>query len=110
VYDGATSLGPCVFVSNEPLPASTTIALEIIRDSSLVFSDSITIDQIKRRFAQLVEFLYREYSFPCGAFLMTGTGIVPDQSFTLQPGDSIKIHIEGIGTLINAVDQTEMHQ
>lgn len=110
VYDGATSLGPGVLVSSEPLPASTTISLEIIRDSSLVFSDSITIDQIKRSFSQLVEFLYREYSFPSGAFLMTGTGIVPDQSFTLQPGDSIKIHIEGIGTLINAVDQTEMRQ
>ncbi|WP_375582437.1 fumarylacetoacetate hydrolase family protein [Cyclobacterium xiamenense] len=104
VYDGATSLGPCILVSPEPLPASTTIGLEIIRESSLVFSDSITIDQIKRSFKQLVEFLYREYSFPHGAFLMTGTGIVPDQSFTLHSGDSIKIHIEGIGTLINAVE------
>ncbi|MDN3689994.1 fumarylacetoacetate hydrolase family protein [Cyclobacterium jeungdonense] len=103
VYDGSTALGPCILVSEEKLPLDTAIKLEIIRDSNLVFSDFITIDQIKRKFIQLVEFLYREYTFPAGAFLMTGTGIVPDHTFTLQSGDKIKIHIDGIGTLINSV-------
>lgn len=103
VYDGSTALGPCLLISKEVLPPETSIKLEIIRESNLVFSDSITIDQIKRKFSQLVEFLYREYTFPSGAFLMTGTGIVPDHTFSLQSGDKIKIHIDGIGTLINSV-------
>lgn len=103
VYDGSTALGPCILITEEELPLDTAIKLEIIRDSNLVFSDSITIDQIKRKFRQLVEFLFREYTFPSGAFLMTGTGIVPDHTFTLQSGDKIKIHIDGIGTLINSV-------
>ncbi|MBD3629112.1 fumarylacetoacetate hydrolase family protein [Cyclobacterium sp.] len=104
IYDGCAALGPCIFVTDSPLPATSEIKLEIIRESNLVFSDAISIDQIKRDFNQLVEFLFREYSFPKGAFLMTGTGIVPDQSFTLKSGDVIKIHIDKIGTLINTVD------
>ncbi|WP_439482414.1 fumarylacetoacetate hydrolase family protein [Cyclobacterium plantarum] len=104
IYDGCAALGPCIFVTDSPLPATSEIKLEIIRESNLVFSDAISIDQIKRDFNQLVEFLFREYSFPQGAFLMTGTGIVPDQSFTLKSGDVIKIHIDKIGTLINTVD------
>lgn len=104
VYDGCAALGPCIYVTDSPLPETSEIKLEIIRESNLVFSDTITIDQIKRDFNQLVEFLYREYSFPKGAFLMTGTGIVPDHSFTLQPGDVIKIHIDQIGSLINTVE------
>ncbi|MFO7822313.1 MAG: fumarylacetoacetate hydrolase family protein [Cyclobacterium sp.] len=104
VYDGCAALGPCIYVTDNALPGTCEIKLEIIRESNLVFSDTITIDQIKRDFNQLVEFLYREYSFPKGAFLMTGTGIVPDQSFTLQSADVIKIHIDQIGTLINTVE------
>ncbi|NHE57521.1 fumarylacetoacetate hydrolase family protein [Cyclobacterium plantarum] len=104
IYDGCAALGPCIFVTDSPLPATSEIKLEIIRESNLVFSDAISIDQIKRDLNQLVEFLFREYSFPKGAFLMTGTGIVPDQSFTLKSGDVIKIHIDMIGTLINTVD------
>ncbi|SHN30497.1 2-dehydro-3-deoxy-D-arabinonate dehydratase [Cyclobacterium lianum] len=103
VYDGSAALGPCILVTDDALPSNTEIKLEIVRDDIEVFTDTITIDQIKRDFNQLVEFLYREYSFPSGAFLMTGTGIVPDQSFTLQSGDVIKIHIDQIGSLINTV-------
>ena len=43
-------------------------------------------------------------AFPHGVFLMTGTGIVPDDDFTLLPGDTISITIEGVGTLVNHVD------
>jgi 2-dehydro-3-deoxy-D-arabinonate dehydratase len=68
-----------------------------------MFNESITINQMKRQHTELVDFLYRECSFPHGCFLMTGTGIVPPNSFTLQSGDVVTITIEHIGTLINTV-------
>jgi 2-dehydro-3-deoxy-D-arabinonate dehydratase len=58
---------------------------------------------MKRDPRVLVEYLYRDQSFPCGCFLLTGTGIVPPDTFTLQSGDEIRISISGIGTLINRV-------
>ncbi|WP_114749135.1 fumarylacetoacetate hydrolase family protein [Pleomorphovibrio marinus] len=103
VYDGCAAVGPCVFVTDQPLPTDTTIRLSIERDGKLVFEDSIAISQIKRKFTDLVKYLYREYSFPHGSLLMTGTGIVPDHTFTLQSGDVINIDIQGIGTLTNSV-------
>ncbi|MEX2564512.1 MAG: fumarylacetoacetate hydrolase family protein [Cyclobacteriaceae bacterium] len=103
IYDGSTAVGPCIYVTNKPLPKETEIKLDIIRKGKVVFSEAIAISQIKREFDQLVEFLFREYTFPNGAMLMTGTGIVPDSSFTLQSGDEINIQIEGIGTLSNTV-------
>lgn len=102
-YDGCAAVGPGIWVSEEPLPAQTRIAMEIHRGGQLVFSGEIGIDQIKRRFDDLVEYLYRECSFPHGSLLMTGTGIVPGTDFTLQTGDEIRITIEPIGTLVNTV-------
>lgn len=102
-YDGCAALGPCIFVTDKPLPESTTIQLEIFRENKKVFTGSISIDQIKRSFTELVGFLYRETSFPNGSFLMTGTGIVPGSDFTLNSNDRISITIEPIGTLINIV-------
>lgn len=104
IYNGSAAVGPCIYVSNEPLPSDTGIRLEILRNGETVFTDSIAISQIKREFNQLVEYLYREYTFPQGSLLMTGTGIVPDSAFTLQKGDEIRISIDAIGTLINTVD------
>ncbi|HYW36399.1 MAG TPA: fumarylacetoacetate hydrolase family protein [Balneolaceae bacterium] len=103
-YDGSAAIGPCVFVTNEPLPSSTTIALEVEREGTIVFKDSIEINQIKRKFTDLVAYLYRECSFPHGSLLMTGTGIVPSNDFSLHHGDEISISIAPIGTLINEVD------
>jgi len=103
VYDRSTGLGPCLLVTDEPLPLTTTIALEIRRGDAAVFSGSTQISQIKRKFAELAEFLFRDNSFPRGSYLMTGTGIVPPDAFTLQSGDEIRITIEPIGTLINTV-------
>lgn len=103
VYDGCAAVGPCVLVTDQPLPTDTTISLSIERDGKLVFEDSIAISQIKRKFTDLVKYLYREYSFPHGSLLMTGTGIVPDHTFTLKSGDVINIDIQGIGTLTNSV-------
>ena len=104
-YDGSAAIGPCILVVEGPLPKTTKIRLEIRRESKQVFSGEIGIDQIKRKFEDLVSYLYAENSFPFGSLLMTGTGIVPSTDFTLQKGDEIKIEIDGIGTLINTVDQ-----
>jgi 2-dehydro-3-deoxy-D-arabinonate dehydratase len=102
-YDGCAALGPCIFVTDKPLPETTIIQLEIFRENKKVFTGSIAINQIKRTFTELVGFLYRETSFPNGSFLMTGTGIVPGNDFTLKSNDRISITIEPIGTLVNIV-------
>jgi len=103
-YDGATALGPCLLLAEEPLPADTEINLEICRDGNSAFRGETSLNKMKRKFEELVGYLFRETSFPHGAFLMTGTGVVPSTDFTLQSGDEIRITIEGIGTLINPVE------
>jgi 2-dehydro-3-deoxy-D-arabinonate dehydratase len=105
VYDGSCALGPCVLIGSEPLPISTPIRLEIARNGRTEFSGATTLAELKRAPATLVEYLFRDNSFPCGAFLMTGTGIVPPNSFTLAGGDRIRITIDPIGTLKNEVVQ-----
>lgn len=102
-YDGCAAVGPCIYVTDQPLPAETLIQLEIERDGATVFEGSVEISQMKRKPAELVSYLYRECSFPDGCLLMTGTGIVPDSDFTLQSGDEIRINIDPIGTLVNHV-------
>ena len=103
VYDRSCALGPCILVSESPLPSSTQIRLEIFRAGKSEFSGSTTLDAMKRSPASLVEYLYRNNSFPKGCFLLTGTGVVPPDSFTLMNGDEIRITITGIGTLVNSV-------
>ena len=103
VYNRSCALGPCILVSKDPLPKTTEIRLEIARGSDCVFTGSTTLESIKRRLPELVEYLYRDNTFPNGCFLLTGTGIVPPDSFTLHQGDEIQITIEGIGTLKNNV-------
>ncbi len=103
VYDGSCALGPRIFLTNEPLPKETKIQIQIRRAGREAFAGQIAIAQIKRELPSLAEYLYRESSFPVGCFLMTGTGIVPPDSFTLQSGDEIAITIEPIGTLVNVV-------
>jgi 2-dehydro-3-deoxy-D-arabinonate dehydratase len=104
VYDRSCALGPCVLIAEEPLPAATEIKIEIRRDSSSAFSGATTLKEMKRKPEELVEFLYRASSFPHGCFLLTGTGIVPPDSFTLRNGDEISIAIPPIGTLTNVVE------
>ncbi len=103
MYDGCAALGPCIFVSDKPIHPEASIEIVIERNAVVMYNDRITINQMKRQHTELVGFLFRECSFPFGCFLMTGTGIVPPNSFTLQSGDSIRITIENIGTLINKV-------
>jgi 2-dehydro-3-deoxy-D-arabinonate dehydratase len=105
VYDRSCALGPCILVTPEPLPTTTPIRLEILRGGAAAFSAEITLAELKRKPVSLVEYLFRDNSFPTGAFLMTGTGIVPPDSFTLASGDRIRITIDPIGTLENEVIQ-----
>lgn len=103
VYEGACALGPCVLLGSEPLPASTTIELAITRSGQAAFTAQTALTELKRKPADLAAYLFRELSFPTGALLMTGTGIVPPDDFTLRSGDVISITIGGIGTLTNPV-------
>ncbi len=103
VYDGSCALGPCVLISAEPIPKSTKIELQIARQGESAFSGSTTLVELKREPKQLVEYLFRDNSFPDGVFLMTGTGVVPGDEFSLASGDVIRIAIDGIGVLENFV-------
>jgi 2-dehydro-3-deoxy-D-arabinonate dehydratase len=104
-YNGSAAIGPCLFVPGEPIKADAMISIEILRKSKSVFSGEISIARMKRNHTELVSYLFREMSFPHGTYLMTGTGIVPPDNFTLNVGDEIRISIEHIGTLVNRVEQ-----
>jgi 2-dehydro-3-deoxy-D-arabinonate dehydratase len=103
VYDRSCALGPCLLVRNDPLPLSTEIRLEILRAGKSEFSGATSLQELKRDPAQLVHYLYRNNSFPSGCYLLTGTGIVPPDNFTLAVHDEIRITIPPIGTLTNVV-------
>lgn len=102
-FDGCAAVGPCIYVTEQPLPADSMINIQINRNKEKVFEGSVGISQMKRTVQELVSFVYRECSFPHGCLIMTGTGIVPPNDFTLQSGDEIIIEIDHIGTLINTV-------
>jgi len=103
VYDRSAALGPCLVIARTlPLP-DAVIAIEIRRAGAVAFSGETTVGQIKRPLASLAEWLYRENSFPNGCFLMTGTGVVPPDGFTLAAGDEISITLPPVGTLRNFV-------
>jgi len=103
VYNGSCALGPGILVAATPLPHSTQIVLEILRQGRVEFAGSVELAELKRDPMILVEYLMRDNSFPAGCFLMTGTGIVPPSTFTLIAGDVVRITIEPIGTLENEV-------
>jgi 2-dehydro-3-deoxy-D-arabinonate dehydratase len=103
VYDAAAGIGPCILVTEKPLAPETIISMRIYRAKEEVFQGETHISQMKRSHEELREYLTREMSFPLGAYLMTGTCIVPDPPFTLQAHDEIHIQIEPIGTLIQTV-------
>jgi 2-dehydro-3-deoxy-D-arabinonate dehydratase len=103
VYHRSCALGPCVLVSSKPLSPSTKIALQIRRSGQTAFAGATTLASLKRDPGSLVEYLYRDNSFPSGAYLLTGTGIVPPDNFTLHHGDEVGISIDGIGKLTNPV-------
>jgi 2-dehydro-3-deoxy-D-arabinonate dehydratase len=103
VYERSAALGPALYIPEETLPGSTQIAMKIHRQGQVCFEDAVTLDRMKRSLDELADYLCRGLEFPTGAFLMTGTCLVPDGGFTLQEGDQIAITIDGIGTLENVV-------
>ena len=103
VYDGSCALGPCILLTPEALPKTTAISLEILRNNATAFTGSTRLTEMHRDLPELAQYLFRELTFPDGAFLMTGTGIVPPDNFTLASGDRIRISIDQIGTLENVV-------
>ena len=103
-FDNCACLGPCILVPENPLPAETGIEMNISRQSEVVFEGKTSLQEMKRKPKELVDYLFRETSFVRGVFLMTGTGIVPEKNFTLQAGDKVDITIDSIGTLSNTVE------
>lgn len=104
VYDRSCSLGPWItLVADDDVIRQWTIAIAIRRGGETVFAGETGVDQIKRTFADLREHLWRSQHFPQGVVLLTGTGVVPDESFTLAANDHVTITISGIGTLENTV-------
>jgi 2-dehydro-3-deoxy-D-arabinonate dehydratase len=103
VFDGCAALGPCVLVGEDSITPTAMISMTISRSEHEVYSGTTSIDRMKPTRRELVDYLFRECSFPHGALLMTGTGIVPPHDFTLQSGDRIEISVEGVGQLFNEV-------
>lgn len=97
------ALGPAILIQNEAPAPTTRIHLQIDRAGAPAFEGETTFSQLKRTPQELAGFLFRDNTFPAGAFLMTGTGIVPGDEFTLRSGDIVKITIVGIGTLANTM-------
>ncbi|MEM9526923.1 MAG: fumarylacetoacetate hydrolase family protein [Bacteroidota bacterium] len=102
-YDGATALGPCLYIPPAPLPPTTNIQMTVARAGQVVFAGDTTLAQMKRQPEELAAYLYRELTFPVGCLLFTGTGVIPPDEFTLISGDEITITIPPIGTLRNVV-------
>jgi 2-dehydro-3-deoxy-D-arabinonate dehydratase len=102
-YERSAAIGPCLYIPEQPVSPDTNIHMEISRGNATVFEGTIQISQMKRTLPELAGFLFREMDFPAGAFLMTGTCLVPDNDFTLQKGDTVSITIDHIGTLTNVV-------
>lgn len=106
VYDACCALGPAVTLTEAMPPIrEVAIRLEIGRDGRTVVSGETSLARMARKLEDLIDWLGRDNLFPTGVVLLTGTGIVPPDEFSLRAGDSVRIAIDGIGTLANAVVQ-----
>jgi 2-dehydro-3-deoxy-D-arabinonate dehydratase len=104
IYIRSCGLGPAITLAEDIAdPYELTISCTIHRGGETVFQGEISTNRFKRSYDELISYLGRENVFPHGAFLLTGTGIVPPDEFTLQEGDAVSIAIDGIGTLTNTV-------
>jgi 2-dehydro-3-deoxy-D-arabinonate dehydratase len=98
------AIGPAILVPAVAPPPDTIVRLTVRRNDQCVFESSTTLAKMKRTSAELVRYLFQDNDHPYGCLLMTGTGVVPPDDFSLQPRDVIDISIDGIGTLSNVVD------
>ncbi len=106
VYDQCCGLGPWITLTAAmPSRDQIGIRLTILRADQVVFAGQTSVEQMARTFEDLIGWLGRDNSFPNGAFLLTGTGVVPDSEFTLHADDIVEISIDGIGTLRNIIVQ-----
>jgi 2-dehydro-3-deoxy-D-arabinonate dehydratase len=107
VYDACCALGPAITLAAD-LPAAhrLEVRLTIQRGAGLIFSGATSLERMVRPFHDLIAWLGRDNTFPTGAVLLTGTGIVPPDDLTLLPGDVVEIHADGVGTLRNPVVQS----
>jgi 2-dehydro-3-deoxy-D-arabinonate dehydratase len=104
IYERSCALGPWIRLgASEAEAREWTIRLEIRRQDKPVFSGETRVSQIKRGFKELAGFLFRSQVFPNGAVLLTGTGIVPPETFTLEADDEVSMEVSGIGWLKNSV-------
>ncbi len=103
VYDGACAIGPGILLQRTPLSPQTQISMQIWRHEVIEFSGAVRLSEMKRTLQTLTDYLFRHQSFPHGVFLLTGTGVIPPDSFTLHSGDTISISIDALGTLTNTV-------
>ena len=104
IYTGSCAVGPWIVVGpTEDDVRQWSIQLEIRRRGEQVFAGETRAGKIKRPFKELVDYLFRSQKFPNGAILLTGAGVVPPDSFTLEAHDTVRITISGIGTLQNPV-------
>jgi 2-dehydro-3-deoxy-D-arabinonate dehydratase len=108
-YDGSCAIGPAIVPATEVEPPFT-IRMTIERDGAVVYDDTTSTDQMRRSFDELASYLGRALTLPVGAFLMTGTGIVPDPPFTLEAGDVVTIAVDGLGALTNTVERLELRE
>jgi 2-dehydro-3-deoxy-D-arabinonate dehydratase len=108
VYRGSCALGPCLVpVGEAPAPEDMEIRLAIARDGEDVFEGSTQVALLRRKPAELVDWLFRAQEFAAGVVLLTGTSIVPGKEFTLRGGDEVRIAITGLGELANTVEVVE---
>jgi 2-dehydro-3-deoxy-D-arabinonate dehydratase len=104
IYDRSCAIGPFLEIgATEEEARGWTIEIQISRQDQTVFRGDTSVSRIKRTFGELAEYLFRSQTFPNGAILLTGTGVVPSDDFTLQAGDVIRIDVSGIGSLENSV-------
>jgi len=103
MYNGACAVGPGIRLATAEQLRDLPIGINIIRNGKPVFQDETRSSQMKRPLEELTAYLTREMDFPHGAFLMTGTGIVPEEDFSLQVGDIVRIDIDGL-VLENSVE------
>lgn len=103
VYDGACAIGPAIVLCDADSVRDLAVSLGITREGASVFAGATRTSQIKRSLEELAGYLFRELAFPQGAFLFTGTGVVPGEDFTLRGGDVVRIEIGGL-VLENTVE------
>ena len=103
LYNGSCALGPSLVLTDADALKDLPIRLEVSRHNTLILDENIRTSRMHRRLEDLADYLFRELSFPHGTLLMTGTGLVPPDDFSLEPGDRVRVTVGEVG-LENVVE------